>query len=85
MHILKLTRPLGDPVWLNAGLVVSWQREPGHRTQIETGFDRYVTVRETPEQICELLDIKPASMWPAARQMDDDDDLVGEIVSAAER
>jgi len=83
-RLLKLTRPHGDPIWVNMDLAISWRREDGFRTQIETGFDRYVSVLETPEDICKLLNAEVPTIWPVARQNDDYDDLVDEIVPAVD-
>lgn len=81
-RVLKLTRPHGDPVWINVGLIISFTREGGSRTQIETGLDRYVTVLETPEDICRLAGFHEVpTMWPVKRTFDDGtDDLVRSIV-----
>jgi hypothetical protein len=82
---LKLTRPHGDPIWVNVALIISFTREDRCRTQIETGFDRYMSVLETPDDICELLKVEAPTKWPAPRlNDDDDDDLVRSIVPAVD-
>ena len=85
LKLLKLTRPHGDPIWVNVGLIISFTREDGFRTQIETGFDRYVSVLETPDDICRLLGTEAPTMWPARRVNDvDEDDPVRAIVPRLE-
>ena len=64
-HLIKLTRLGGTPVWVNPAHIVTvgidWLAEPGDGTRLVVSGAGFLSVKETPAQVLELLGLPGAN------------------------